>query len=57
MVAYFKESWRYIKTDVMMLTESLNKHANRVENKFSGRLEKLEVHIKEIEKRLNRLKK
>ena len=57
MVAYFKESWRYIKTDVMMLTESLNKHANRVENKFSGRIEKLEVHIKEIEKRLNRLKK
>ncbi len=44
-------------TDMVVVAETLADHANRVEAKFTERTEKLEVHIKELEKKLKKLKK
>lgn len=44
-------------TDMMVIAETLASHANQLEEKFATRTEKLEVHIKKLEKEINRLKK
>jgi PAS domain-containing protein len=44
-------------TDIVVVAETLAEHANRVEAKFAERAEKLEVHIKELEKKLSKLRK
>ena|SRR3989338_2741110 len=44
-------------TDMVVVAETLADHANRVEAKSTERTEKLETHIKELEKKLNKLKK
>ena len=53
----WEESWVHVKTDVMDMAESLAEHANRVENQFAERIKKVEVHIIELEKKVNKLKK
>ncbi len=52
-----QESWMYIKTDVMAMSEALVEQANGIESRFKKRTEKLEDHIKELEKRVNKLSK
>lgn len=44
-------------TDMMVVAETLADHANRVEAKFMEKTGKLEIHIKELEKKLKKVKK
>jgi hypothetical protein len=43
-------------TDMVVVAETLADHANRVEIKFVKKTEKLEEHIKELEKKITKLK-
>ena len=44
-------------TDIVVVAETLAEHANRVEAKFMDRTNKLESHVKELEKKLKKLEK
>jgi nitrogen-specific signal transduction histidine kinase len=44
-------------TEIMLVAETLASHANRLENKLSGQTQKLEVHIKKLDKEISKLKK
>lgn len=44
-------------TELMIVGESLAKHANNIETKLSARAEKLEIHIKKLEKEIKKIKK
>jgi hypothetical protein len=44
-------------TEMMVVAETLAGHANQSEAKFAARAQKLEVHIGELEKEINELKK
>lgn len=44
-------------TEIMLVAETLAKHANHLETKLSDRTEKLEVHIKNLKKEIDNLKK
>jgi nitrogen-specific signal transduction histidine kinase len=44
-------------TDLMIVGESLAKHANNIETKLSNRAEKLEIHIKRLENEIKKINK
>lgn len=44
-------------TDMVVVAETLAQHANRVEAKFTERAEKLELHIRELEKKIKKITK
>jgi len=39
-------------TDIVVVAETLAQHANRIEAKFKEKVEKLEIHIKELERKV-----
>lgn len=43
-------------TELMIVGESLAKHANNIEKNLSTRAEKLEIHIKKLEKEIDKIK-